>query len=1266
MSDAPRPIKSGLEELGARPQDASFHEQRDRELAATLQEIAVAIGSTLQLDETLRLLVANLQRVLPHESAALMLLDDGQLRVHMVRGFPPNSPVDTQRDFSDWPACREILDTRRPILISDARTDLRWVRSEGMENVRCWLGVPLLTRDRLVGVLSVESDRPHAYTQDDVHALEALAAQAGAAIDNARLYEEAQRRADHMAALAEVAATVSQSLDLQQTLRIALDKALDVVGVEAGAISLIDEAAGELVIRVHRGWRHSEIAEGMRIKLGQGLSGRAVMTGEVVVTGDVRGDPRLAVPRFAEEGVQAMALAPMRARGRVVGIFSVMHYTPHTFTTDSIAFLKSLADQIGVAIDNARLYEAEYVRRRTAEALRRTSGALATTLDLDEALNITLQHLPDIVPYDRARIVLIEAGQLHVRAAHGFDDVETLLRTASPIQLDPLLQRLVDEKRPLVVPDTSAYASRSVELSSWMGAPMIARSASQVIGALIVEARAFRAYADEDAVALFTLANHLAIAIENARLFNAEVRRSTQLTVINEIARRTTETLDVNEMFERAAALINQRFGFRSVGLFRLDAQTREAIFTSGAGEWVERNALGYRQSIDGGLLGRALRTAQSVIANDVAQAPDYVSPVSAAPSGSILVIPLQRGGVVWGALAMHHEERDFFQTDIVSVMQTLGDQLSIAIDNARLHQETMRRLYELAALHEMSRAGTSTLDFNEVSQRTVDALKQTLNVDYLALYLISASGKSIELYAAATEEEKSARMSGILLGTGIIGAAAGSGQAINVGDVQLDKRFVPSLPDVRSELAVPLKNDDRVIGVIDAQNKRPHAFSTDDTRLLMTVAGQLAMILDKARWYDETQQRLMEMSTLQSFAQQISTSLDLSEVLDSIVLSLKRVLACRGVSLALLIPDTQTLEIRAAAGIKPKWKREARLKLGEGISGKVAATAAPIYVPDTHEVPDFIFFDQAVRSLMCVPLTVKDRVIGTLTIDHAVPNAFNAHTERVLNIAAAQASVAIENAQLYEELKERARKLEQAYRELQEADRLKDELVQNVSHELRTPLTFIKGYVELLLDGDMGPLNERQRESLTIVAEKSNNVTRLVSDIIFLEQIEREALQLSPVQMADLARVALQGGEVTAAAAGIRLRIDLEPDLPLVLADRDRISQVLDNLLANSIKFSPHGGVITIGMRNQTDAVLASIADTGIGIPREQLNRIFERFYQVDGSATRRFGGAGVGLAIVKRIVEAHGGRIWAESELGKGSTFYFTIPLARRPAAP
>jgi len=232
----------------------------------------------------------------------------------------------------------------------------------------------------------------------------------------------------------------------------------------------------------------------------------------------------------------------------------------------------------------------------------------------------------------------------------------------------------------------------------------------------------------------------------------------------------------------------------------------------------------------------------------------------------------------------------------------------------------------------------------------------------------------------------------------------------------------------------------------------------------------------------------------------------------------------------------------------------------------------------------------------------------------------------------------------------------------LKEVDRLKSYIVANVSHELRSPLTFIKGYVELLLEGAMGEMNERQRESLKIVNEKTNTIARLVNDIVSLHRIERGTLRMAPLSLAEIARMSLLGAEVVARQAGITLKAEIPEGLPEVWGDRDRLYQVFDNLLDNAIKFSPDGGEVKVGVYDHGEYLCVEVSDTGIGIPAEELDNIFERFYQVDGSLTRRFGGAGIGLAIAKRIVEAHGGQIWACSEVGRGSTFFFTLPKASK----
>jgi signal transduction histidine kinase len=274
------------------------------------------------------------------------------------------------------------------------------------------------------------------------------------------------------------------------------------------------------------------------------------------------------------------------------------------------------------------------------------------------------------------------------------------------------------------------------------------------------------------------------------------------------------------------------------------------------------------------------------------------------------------------------------------------------------------------------------------------------------------------------------------------------------------------------------------------------------------------------------------------------------------------------------------------------------------------------------------------------------------------------------LTIAGAQAAAAIVNAQLYRDLRERAQTLAEAHRELQESDRLKSEFIQNTSHELRTPLTFIKAYVELLLDDTLDPLTDRQRQSLQIVADWTGSLTQLVDNILTIHQVERGELDFERIDLAEVAQMCLQSAQATASQSGLSLAQEWPLDLYPVWGDRARLEQVFVNLIGNALKFSPNGGTITVRLQNAQETVSvggattshryvrAEVIDEGIGIAPEQLTKIFGRFYQVDGSSTRRFGGAGLGLAIVQDTIQAHGGAISVDSQVGIGSTFSFTVP--------
>jgi signal transduction histidine kinase len=454
----------------------------------------------------------------------------------------------------------------------------------------------------------------------------------------------------------------------------------------------------------------------------------------------------------------------------------------------------------------------------------------------------------------------------------------------------------------------------------------------------------------------------------------------------------------------------------------------------------------------------------------------------------------------------------------------------------------------------------------------------------------------------------------------------------------------------------IPLLTEEGPIGLI-AVDGIP---SSDNTRrLLLALAGIAAEAIDKERLHQETAARLSEVSTLYTLATQITSSLSTNSVLESIVSILRITLDCRACSIFLIDPTEEYLQLEVASGPSVAWKGIARLRIGEGISGQVIAQRRSIYIPDTQLDPDFIYFDPNIRSLLVVPLIVRGQAIGTLSIDATEPNAFDEEI-RLLTISAAQAAVAIENAQLYENLQASYQELELAFEELRELDTMKSELIQNISHELRTPLTFIKGYVELLQDGEMGRLGGDQQAALDIVASKSDVLSRLVDDIIALLQAGKDQIQAAPVSLAEIGRAAILAAQVNAREAGIELVDAIPEGLALVQGDGRRLGQVFDNLIQNAIKFSPSQATVTVRVIEQEADIRAEVEDTGIGIPANQLGRIFDRFYQVDGTSTRRFGGAGLGLSIIKGIVEAHGGTVGVASEEGKGSLFYFAVPKA------
>jgi signal transduction histidine kinase len=283
-----------------------------------------------------------------------------------------------------------------------------------------------------------------------------------------------------------------------------------------------------------------------------------------------------------------------------------------------------------------------------------------------------------------------------------------------------------------------------------------------------------------------------------------------------------------------------------------------------------------------------------------------------------------------------------------------------------------------------------------------------------------------------------------------------------------------------------------------------------------------------------------------------------------------------------------------------------------------------------------------------------EGQLIGCLVVSRNRPGDFPAETIELLRTFATQSALAIQNARLFHEIEDKSRQLEAASRH-------KSEFLANMSHELRTPLNAVIGFSEVLLQRMFGALNDKQDEYLKDIYASGQHLLSLINDILDLSKIEAGRMELAPApfHLPTALENAVTLVKERAARHAITLDIGVDPRLGELMGDERKVKQVLLNLLSNAVKFTPEGGRITMKASRMDGAVEVSVTDTGIGVAPEDQAAIFEEFRQVGSDETRKQEGTGLGLTLAKKFIELHGGRIWVESELGRGSTFTFTLPL-------
>jgi signal transduction histidine kinase/ActR/RegA family two-component response regulator len=379
-----------------------------------------------------------------------------------------------------------------------------------------------------------------------------------------------------------------------------------------------------------------------------------------------------------------------------------------------------------------------------------------------------------------------------------------------------------------------------------------------------------------------------------------------------------------------------------------------------------------------------------------------------------------------------------------------------------------------------------------------------------------------------------------------------------------------------------------------------------------------------------------------------------------------------RGSTGAVLLPDEhQRLAVRAAVGLEAvptadQLPRLADLEFGLIVHGADMHEGLPATEPEPHACPHHLI-DNAARMVVFVPLAWGGRTFGAVQIGFTELRTLEPPELRQLRMIADHIACVAEAARLEQESAERQAEITRVNAVLDGTDRIKGEFLSMISHELRTPLTAIIGYTDLLLRQIHGPLSDRQTKHQTAVKKAAHRLLGLINDLLDVNRMESGHVTLNPALAAlnDAVHQAVAQLAPTAEQRGVELRLDAPLTPVTLVADAERLQQIVANLLDNAIKFTPTDGTVTVRIKQQDDAVTVSVIDTGIGVPPEQLERIWDRFHQADAGTRRKFGGTGLGLAIVRHLVELHGGTVSvASSGIGEGSTFRFTLPTTQEVA--
>jgi len=639
----------------------------------------------------------------------------------------------------------------------------------------------------------------------------------------------------------------------------------------------------------------------------------------------------------------------------------------------------------------------------------------------------------------------------------------------------------------------------------------------------------------------------------------------------------------------------------------------------------------------------------------------------------SFMAVPLTVQDRLIGILTVDHSEPNRFDGQAVAVASLFASQASIVLARANLlESEWQQRLFaesQLAFSYRLMQ--TTTID------AATDALLATIadnaTYDMGAVTLISREERHHGYIVAVhgyTAPDEALNTLVDMRNFQLLVQLTSERKPIYLPELREETRWHPgSKPDqseVRSVLFVPLLSDSKseLLGYVTLKSYQPNAFSETVITNVALLCNQTAAALRTLRLLEETRQRLNEVSVLVAMSEHLNRSYELTDtlrfVLDQVISVIEQgedISDIRG-AIVLRRPASNTLHMAVAHNLSDKEIERFNNRpytVNNGTFVQSIGQGEWVEIEDKLVLAQSMvepFLQQPPRQLCHIPLNVGNETLGVITVENIIRDPSK---RQLLRAIADLASSAIQKTQALVDSRQRAMELVETYDRVQMLDKQRDEFIKNITHDLKAPLTFIRGYAELMADGVLGDINPEQKDALRVMMERTDALSHLIEEILSMKQVESRPLQETPFNLDEVAHKSVHNAAMAARQAGLEIKINAKKKHVTVKGDVIRIEQVFENLLSNAIKYSPNGGTINVSVSTQVDRALVSIADQGIGIPEDEIGKIWTPYYRVAGNKAE---GTGLGLANVRRVIDAHGGRVWAQSN-GTGATFTFELPL-------